>query len=122
MFVYIYSSWCSRSIKYAEKVVQRAAIELQSTIKFVAVNCFNKDGVCSKHFKLYRYPSILFYVRNSGFFNYNGPVEYNYLLKFLNLLILPLQRIDSYDEFMQNLIENEVNIVLKNFYYLIRFF
>lgn len=77
---------------------------------FIAVNCFSSKGECRSSFNLVRYPQILVYVRNIGFLVYKGPFEYNYLDWYLKTIQKPIERIDSFEEFIDFILIHDVKL------------
>ncbi len=76
---------------------------------FVAVNCFNPNGECRKVFNIVKYPQMLFFIRDVGVLQYTGPHQIGYLNKYIEFLERPVERIDTFEQFLQFVLLNDVS-------------
>ncbi|XP_046462929.1 thioredoxin domain-containing protein 11-like [Daphnia pulex] len=61
-----------------------------------SINCWVSNGACKKTFpKLRSFPLILGYVGGTKGVQYRGPLQYEYLDKFVQSLLKPLKRIET---------------------------
>lgn len=112
-FIYLYAHWCARSHKF-KKLIEKLTCKYSNKISFIAVNCFNPSGSCRKTFDLSKYPHIVLQIRNAGLFTYQGPFQFEYVSRYLDLMLAPLHRIDNLDEFANFIIDND-GAVIGNF-------
>ena len=80
-------------------------------VPFVAINCFNPNGECRKVFNMAKYPQILVAIRDVGLLPYTGPHQLTYLSKYIEFLERPIERIDTFEQFLQFILLNDVTLI-----------
>ncbi|CAG7729366.1 unnamed protein product [Allacma fusca] len=101
-FVLYYAPWDSECLA-AKSVFLDVARHFKRTkggqVKFYAVNCWWPDGQCRQNYKnLSHYPIFVAHINGAAGIIYNGPVRAELMIRFLNLVIRPVTRIDTEDE------------------------
>ncbi|XP_059353614.1 thioredoxin domain-containing protein 11-like isoform X2 [Daphnia carinata] len=88
---------------------ERIANKYEGQIFCASINCWVHSGSCKKTFsKLRSFPLILGYVGASRGVHYNGPLQYDYIDKFVQSLITPLIRIETVADLNILLIQSSV--------------
>ncbi|XP_060802777.1 thioredoxin domain-containing protein 11 [Amyelois transitella] len=97
-FVMYYAPWDAES-QYVRGEFEKAAIILNDRVHFAAINCWNPGSECRlQHNKIPSWPILMAYKVNSQGVLYKGPRDAHSIVKFLELIIRPLNRVSSTEE------------------------
>ncbi len=86
-------------------------------VKFIAVDCFYHDGQCRKTYKLNYYPHMFLYVKGTRGYQYFGPTIASNLIEFIEKIRMPVIRLTNVNEFLDFIVQHEVNNNKKTIYF-----
>lgn len=106
--VLYYAPWDFDS-QLAIQDFEKIANKYKGQVFCTSINCWVHSGLCKKTFlKLRSFPLILGYVGASRGIQYRGPLQYDYLDKFVQSLLTPLIRIETVADLNKLLIQSAV--------------
>lgn len=79
-------------------------------MKFIAIDCFYHEGACRKTYKLNYYPQLFLYIKGARGYQYFGPAITANIIDFAEKIRLPVIRLTNRDEFLDFLVQHEVNL------------
>jgi hypothetical protein len=84
-------------------------------VKFIAIDCFYHEGACRKTYKLNYYPQLFLYIKGARGYQYFGPAIAANIIDFVEQIRLPVIRLTNRDEFLDFLVQHEVNLCYRRF-------
>ncbi|XP_073945343.1 thioredoxin domain-containing protein 11 [Choristoneura fumiferana] len=100
-FVMYYAPWDAES-QYVRGQFEEAAMILNDRVQFSAINCWNPGSECRlQHNKIPSWPILIAYTSTSRGVLYKGPRNSHNMVKFLELILKPLQRVSGTDDLVQ---------------------
>ncbi|XP_049868769.1 thioredoxin domain-containing protein 11 [Pectinophora gossypiella] len=97
-FVMYYAPWDAES-QYVRDEFDKAATVLSHRVHFSAINCWNPGSECRlQHNKIPSWPILMVYTINSRGVLYKGPRDAHSMVKFLELITRPLERVSSTED------------------------
>nr|XP_022917657.1 thioredoxin domain-containing protein 11 [Onthophagus taurus]XP_022917658.1 thioredoxin domain-containing protein 11 [Onthophagus taurus] len=99
-FVMFYAPW-DRKSQEVRKEFEIVAQFMKEMIDLEAVNCWQPEGECQKRYsKVYGWPIFVVYLNDNRGLPYNGPLKADYMIKFLNSVVSPIERIKNGIDFL----------------------
>ncbi|KAL0893064.1 hypothetical protein ABMA27_014711 [Loxostege sticticalis] len=97
-FVMYYAPWDAES-QYVRGEFEKAASVLGERVHFSAINCWNPGSECRlQHNKIPSWPILMAYTVTSRGVLYKGPRDAHSMVKFLQLIMKPLERVASTED------------------------
>ncbi|CAG9786160.1 unnamed protein product [Diatraea saccharalis] len=97
-FVMYYAPWDAES-QYVRGEFEKAASVLSDRVHFSAINCWNPGSECRlQHNKIPSWPILMAYTVTSRGVLYKGPRDAHSMVKFLKLIMYPLERVSSTED------------------------
>ncbi|KAL4713233.1 hypothetical protein ACJJTC_013163 [Scirpophaga incertulas] len=97
-FVMYYAPWDAES-QFVRGEFEKSAVVLGDRVHFAAINCWHPGSECRlQHSKIPAWPILIAYtVRNRGIV-YKGPMDAQSMVKFLQLIMQPLERVSTTED------------------------
>ncbi|XP_063380638.1 uncharacterized protein LOC134667241 [Cydia fagiglandana] len=100
-FVMYYAPWDAES-QYVRGQFEEAAMVLSDRVHFSAINCWNPGSECRlQHNKIPSWPILIAYTSTSRGVLYKGPRDAQSMVRFLELVMKPLERISTTEDLVQ---------------------
>ncbi|KAJ2946055.1 hypothetical protein O0L34_g4974 [Tuta absoluta] len=96
-FVMYYAPWDAES-QYVRDEFEKAANVLRDRVHFSAINCWNPGSECRiQNSKIPSWPILMVTITGRGVL-YKGPKDAHSMVKFIELIIKPLERVSSTED------------------------
>ncbi|KAI5651874.1 thioredoxin domain-containing protein 11 [Phthorimaea operculella] len=97
-FVMYYAPWDAES-QFVRDEFEKAANVLRDRVHFSAINCWNPGSECRiQNSKIPSWPILMVYTNSGRGVLYKGPRDAHSMVKFLELIIKPLERVSSTED------------------------
>ncbi|XP_041978251.1 thioredoxin domain-containing protein 11 [Aricia agestis] len=97
-FVMYYAPWDAES-QYVRGEFEKAANVLNDRVHFSAINCWNPGSECRlQHSKVPSWPILIVYSVTSRGILYKGPRDSESMIRFLELIMKPMERVSSTED------------------------
>ncbi|KAG9509485.1 Thioredoxin domain-containing protein 11 [Fragariocoptes setiger] len=112
--IYFYATWDPQSLRFKDDY-ESLAHEYDGRIKFIALNCWHPRSHCfSKGQRTsFYYPNLQAYVKGIAI-EYIGPLTREYLSRFLDNLVKPIQLLHNYNDLSDLRLRHDA-ILMKRF-------
>ncbi|CAD5122500.1 DgyrCDS10924 [Dimorphilus gyrociliatus] len=132
ILVYYYAPWCARSVSARsefEKTSRYLLTEQNSTLRFVAINCWWPDGACRQQNRFLSFPTLYLFKQGWNGIKYNGLLTSEEIISWVSIMMKPytylptIERVESFTKlnefsviaFIDPLANNRTNLTQFHF-------